>query len=111
MSDSVVRLAARCDMTSGIVLVRGALEPAPFSTYSAAAILNAPGLNTTAPIFAREVSGEVTRRLQTALPGRSLWIIEPPVDPHGIARVQQSPPGAPGSQPAECIAMHGAEAR
>jgi hypothetical protein len=109
MNDSVVRLAARCDMTSGIVLVRGALEPAPFSTYAAAAILNAPGLDTTEPIFAREVSDDVTRQIQSALPGRSLWVIEPPVDPRGVARVLHSPPDATGAQPHECIPVAATE--
>ena len=95
MSGNVVRLHRACDMSDGLVLVRNAMPPRPFHTYAAAALLNDPDLAGHAPIFAREVSPEITARLRAAFPGRPVWIIEVPSDPGGIAKVVHRPPDVP----------------
>jgi hypothetical protein len=88
-------------MRGGLVLVRGVLSEERSAAYASAALINQPGFTGTDPVFAREVSAEVTARLRAALPGRPLWIIEAPMDPRGAARVLKRPAEAgPASNPA-----------
>ena len=105
MGSSVVRMTRACDMSDGLVLVRNALPPNSFQAYASAALLNAPTLEGHAPVFAREVSPEITDRLRAALPGRAVWIIEVPVDPRQDARVVQRPAGASPSANPACKAV------
>jgi hypothetical protein len=108
MGNSVVRLSRACDMTDGLVLVRDAMAPKPFSAYAMAGLLNTPGFAGHAPVFAREVSAEVTAKLQAAFPQRSLWIIQVPDDPRGDARILVGPDNR-GNRPA-CGTDNGAHA-
>jgi hypothetical protein len=85
-------------MSNGLVLVRDATGDAPFGVYAAAAVLNQPDLTGPAPIFARAVSADVTRTLETAFPGRPVWEIAVPRTPLESARIVAGPACTEGTR-------------
>ena len=98
MNDSVVRLLRECPMSNGLVLVRDAMGDAPFGVYAAAAVLNRPDFSGSAPVFARAVSADVTRKLEAAFPGRPVWEIAVPRQPMESARIVAGPACTEGTR-------------
>lgn len=101
VGDSVLRLTRRCDLRGGLVLVRGAVGEVQAPRYATAAFLNEPGFGGDAPVFAREVSADITERMRSAWPDRPVWVIEVPDEKGGDVRIVQQPPGTSTCVPSD----------
>jgi hypothetical protein len=102
VGDSVVRLRSQCGMTGGLVAVRDAAGPERAQAYASAALLNRPGFVGNDPVFAKEISDDVSNRLQASFADRDFWVIEVPADPRSDARIVRRPSKAPPSSNPAC---------
>lgn len=99
-SGDVRRLAETHGFEGGLVLIRARDE----SDYASGFVLNRPGLDGPAPVYARDAGPESRAALQAAFPGRPIWIVGYPSPAAHRMEVlagplpPESPPGAKSNQ-------------